>query len=487
MQTIDPELIIDRTHVAVTQEILEEDQIIDVYLHNSAGNVAVSGGIFGSQVIETVAWTDSDFSYIQNFYSDLNNRLDINFLFTSNQSTADISIFLDTEIDIGSEDGVTLGLAVSNYNNSNGYYWELFLNRPGFGDDTNYFRYALIHEICHSLGLEHPFEDGDGDVVDGITDPWNSLYPEDTVMAYRNPSSGSWPTALTENDWAALGKLWGTDISDTGSISKQQELSASTNVGSLVQRWLLQLSGSTTGSKDLAGHGYTFSVQASSWNDSSLPVNRVSQANINGDLLQAKQLTFDSLQLPSAQPFDKAGSVLNGSDASDTVRGLAGWDVLYAQGGDDLIHGGNGRDIISGGSGADELHGDFGRNTYLDQADGSIDLIAIKSDQHLVNWWFGTAGNNADGYKADVIERLDAHDQIKIIGAATEDLTFRQASIHGLSGVGIFADGAIEAIYTGGDLSAQQLQSMTTGDSSDAAMNNQIWSYNFGNEAPQVI
>tara|TARA_Y100001933_G_C18724095_1_gene448738 strand:- start:404 stop:616 length:213 start_codon:yes stop_codon:yes gene_type:complete len=67
MQTIDPELIIDHTHVAVIQEILEEDQIIDVYLHNSAGNVAVSGGIFGSQVIETVAWTDSDFPTYKNF------------------------------------------------------------------------------------------------------------------------------------------------------------------------------------------------------------------------------------------------------------------------------------------------------------------------------------------------------------------------------------------------------------------------------------
>ena len=130
---------------------------------------------------------------------------------------------------------------------------------------------------------------------------------------------------------------------------------------------------------------------------------------------------------------------------------------------------------------------DSGKNTYLDQADGSVDLIAIKSDQHLRNWWIGSDGNNANGQKADVIERLDANDQIKIIGVATEDLAFRQASVHGLSGVGIFADGSLEAIYTGGDLSAQQLQSMTTGDSSDAAMNNQIWSYNFGNEAPQVI
>ena len=104
-----------------------------------------------------------------------------------------------------------------------------------------------------------------------------------------------------------------------------------------------------------------------------------------------------------------------------------------------------------------------------------------------MNWWFGAAGNNADEYKADVIEPLDANDQIKIIGAATEDLAFRRASIHDLSGVGIFADGVIEAIYTGGDLSSQQRQSMTSGDDSDAAMNNQVWSYNFGNEAPKVI
>ena len=33
----------------------------------------------------------------------------------------------------------------------------------------------------------------------------------------------------------------------------------------------------------------------------------------------------------------------------------------------------------------------------------------------------------------------------------------------------------------------EQLQSMTTGDNSSAAMNNAIWSYNFGNEHPATI
>ena len=70
MRTLDPELLIDSDHAAITKEQLKQDQIIDIYLHNSAGAVAVSGGSFGSQVIDTVAWTDSDLSYVQNFYSD---------------------------------------------------------------------------------------------------------------------------------------------------------------------------------------------------------------------------------------------------------------------------------------------------------------------------------------------------------------------------------------------------------------------------------
>ena len=250
-----------------------------------------------------------------------------------------------------------------------------------------------------------------------------------------------------------------------------------------------------TQSTDLDGNGNALvqqtdmTVETSHWSDT-FAVNRVARSASSGDYIQGKQLTYQMGELngnAAIVSFERAGSILQGSDASDTIRGLAGTDIIDAKGGNDLVHGGNAADVISGGTGADELHGDFGKNTYLDQADGSVDLIAIKSDQHLMNWWYGTDGNNPNGQKADVIERLDANDQIKIIGVATEDLAFQQASIHGLSGIGIFADGALEAIYTGGDLSAQQLEAMTTGDASNAAMNNQIWSYNFGNETPPVI
>jgi len=176
-----------------------------------------------------------------------------------------------------------------------------------------------------------------------------------------------------------------------------------------------------------------------------------------------------------------------GEDGADTMLGEVGNDYLHSgfgndiiDGGDgnDLIHGGNGADVITGGAGRDELHGDFGWNTYKSERDGVSDLIAIKSDQYLVNWYFTKAGNNPSGEKADTIEGLDSIDRIKIIGVATSDITYSAStSIHGATGIGIYGKGALEAIYTGGNLTLAQIQSMTSGDASAAAMSNSVSSY----------
>ena len=176
-------------------------------------------------------------------------------------------------------------------------------------------------------------------------------------------------------------------------------------------------------------------------------INRVAQASIEGaSMLQGKQLNRDTWSVPT-------GSVLNGGEGNDVLRGLAGWDVIDGRGGDDLIHGGNGRDIIDGGLGADELHGDFGFNTYRDQRDGYKDHIVIKSDQKLVNWWYGKAGNNSSGQKADIIEGLDADDKITIIATFNELKVQEGANFWSggrmRRGLGIYIDGYLEAIYAG--------------------------------------
>ena len=249
--------------------------------------------------------------------------------------------------------------------------------------------------------------------------------------------------------------------------SNSLSLSNGYSVSSVINKLI---SGSTPSSAlltDVADK--TLTINASSWTGS-IKINLATKASNNGDVLEAKQVDFTS-----SETF---GSLIQGGNGNDTISGKGGWDVIDGGAGSDLIHAGNGRDIITGGVGADELHGDFGWNTYKSEKDGSSDLIAVKSDQYLVNWLYGKAGNNSTGEKSDVIEGLDAIDKIRIIGVDTSEITFAaNVSAKGVTGIGIYGKGALEALYIGGDLTLAQIQSMTSGDASAAAMSNSVNSY----------
>lgn len=196
-------------------------------------------------------------------------------------------------------------------------------------------------------------------------------------------------------------------------------------------------------------------VATKTWT-SEVKLNCLGQSSKFGDRVDAIQIDFGS---------GTQGSVLVGDVGNDILWGRAGWDILDGGAGDDNIHGGNGRDILTGGLGKDQLHGDFGWNTFTSCIDGVSDLIAVKSDQLLYNPLLNSSGNNSDGSKCDIIEDLDTTDLIKIIGTKTQDLSFNtEASAHGVSGIGIYAQGALEALYTGSNLSVEQITKMTSGD-----------------------
>lgn len=210
-------------------------------------------------------------------------------------------------------------------------------------------------------------------------------------------------------------------------------------------------------------------VSASTWRER-IAINRVAKAADAGGKIEAMQINFGDGEV--------AGSVISGGNGNDDIKGFAGWDFLDGGAGDDLIHGGNGRDILTGGTGRDELHGDFGWNTYRSEKDGVSDLIAVKSDQFLVNWLYGKAGNSPNGEKSDIIEGLDSIDKIKIIGIDTSEITFAaNVSTKGVIGIGIYGKGILEALYTGGDLTLAQITQMTSGDASAAAMSNSVNAY----------
>ena len=210
-------------------------------------------------------------------------------------------------------------------------------------------------------------------------------------------------------------------------------------------------------------------VVASTWSDK-VKINRVVKTSDTGGKIEAKQIDFTAGEV--------AGSVISGGKGNDDIKGFAGWDIIDGGAGDDLIHGGNGRDILTGGTGRDELHGDFGWNTYRSEKDGASDLIAVKSDHYLVNWLYGIAGNSPNGEKSDIIEGLDPVDKIRIIGVDTSEITFAaDVATKGVTGIGIYGKGILEALYTGGDLTVAQITQMTSGDASAAAMSNSVNSY----------
>ena len=74
---------------------------------------------------------------------------------------------------------------------------------------TQILPYVFNHELL-ALGLEHTFDDSDGDFYIS-TDPYLSATPEETVMSYRPPSLGVYPSDLSASDYNALVHIWGAN------------------------------------------------------------------------------------------------------------------------------------------------------------------------------------------------------------------------------------------------------------------------------------
>ena len=286
-------LLIDSANVAFSQGRVASDGVMDLYLHAPGGAVQVSSGEFGAQTIESVAIPQQDQDYIRSIVRGLDAIIDLDFRFVADPGQADVAFYYDTEIEIGGSRG-TLGLSVQG-----DAFWELFINQASVGSDEDQRQYVSLHEWGHTLGLEHPFEPGDGDVYAGNTNPWTSAYPEETVMAYRRPLNGEWPDFFSTSDLNALIEIWGAEIN---------RLSSSDDVfyGLEYQERVLGLAGDDT----VIGGG--------------------------GD--------------------DR----LNGNVGADWLQGAKGNDILFGGQGDDLIRGGQGDDWLTGDRGNDSLWGGLG-------------------------------------------------------------------------------------------------------------------------------
>ncbi|NDC34652.1 MAG: DUF4214 domain-containing protein [Synechococcaceae bacterium WB9_2_112] len=216
IRTVPTSALISSSFSNFTRTKVAADGVLSVYVNATGGPVSVGGGPYGSQTIQTLSIGTELQSFINSTITRLDSLIDLDFEMVNTQAQGEIDFFLDQEIVVDSS-GTTLGIALSNSNNQRNW-WELVLNGPALGNQPDYLRYALIHELGHALGLEHPFDNSDGDVFVS-SNSGASAYPEETVMAYRQPINGSWPTWYSNADINALIELWGKEKTPASNLS----------------------------------------------------------------------------------------------------------------------------------------------------------------------------------------------------------------------------------------------------------------------------
>lgn len=317
------------------------------------------------------------------------------------------------------------------------------------------------------------FDDDKPEVVGGSVDATNNGAGNSVVNGSNNTIINNIDnsiTNITDNSITNVDNSVTNNIDNSVTIidnSVNNEFTDNSSTTNLVNSGNTSIHASMT----IIDNSQTFTLTALTSNTNQGMVRLRDESGSHQDLLRP----FDTKENGTSQEdyLDGARKSSNkeffeGGAGDDVLMGRQGGDVLSGGEGNDLVRAGHGRDVITGGVGGDTLFGGFGHNIFTGEKDGESDTLSFKSDQHLWNWLYGKSGNNADGSKLDVIHSLDAIDKIQIEGVETSRLSFGTVNnfagaTGSYSGVGIYADGFLEAIYTGGDLSASELKSMTVG------------------------
>lgn len=327
----------------------------------------------------------------------------------------------------------------------------------------NYGYYAAMHELGHSLGLEHPHESPNPGVADQMSSSIMSYrsFPGASIAdGYRNGVS-SFASSPMLYDIQAIQTLYGANYA--------------TNAGDTNYRWAPgavdarvadTLAGVTeaTGRTDARvfetvwdGGGndtYDFTAYATAlrvdlnpggWIYLGQQLADLGAANTPpGNIANAFLFNGDTRSLIE-NAFGGAGAdEMRGNIAGNSLNGGLGADTLYGAGGSDVVIGGEGNDLLFGGSGvsdpgdaADILDGGGGNDTIY--GNGGNDTISAGTGNDLIYGGYGqdliraqmVPGARTDLYAGGgVADPNDPADRVEVSG----DITAGRVRVYGNGG-----------------------------------------------------
>ena len=237
---------------------------------------------------------------------------------------------------------------------------------------------TIIHELGHSLGLKHPFEDGQ-------TLPTRYDSYSYSVMSY-SAHDGSfdnyatfYPTTPMFYDIEAIQKLYGRrahNPDDTTYAFQQgqhywQTIDDSGGVDTITY----------AGSNDV-----TIDLRIRHWSDVGRPI-YTNSGKLHDAVAIGPNTVIEDAQGSGGNDILKGNGVANllsGGAGGDRIKGFDGPDRLLGQDGADRLDGGPGWDVLDGGNGKDLLDGEGGRDTFLFDAalSGETNFDTIESFTH---------------------------------------------------------------------------------------------------------